>query len=1182
MWMKKISLIPIGEIIKTDSVSFIKLYSRYCKGLKNLEFFSHLIVFTDCEDGILYHIKKIIKTDRKEGLIIVEQINIPDNTVVFDIKPYMPCEDRIKGDVYKKESSITFDETKEYKTDTDVLSGNVDIIEKSLKGKYRFNSKQELLLESDFDIARLKDAEYLRVFWWFDRFDRKDLRRILEVNPPYENAPVSGVFATRSPVRPNLIASTTVKVSDIDINKGIIYIKGFDGYINSGIIDVFPYNMENENIENVYVPDYLEHWPKFKNFIDNKKNISDSNLPVSDIGILRNMQDNSRNSEVKKHIAVNTGKTREGYISIIKANENNLKNISLDIPKNKITVISGVSGSGKSSLAFDTLFKESQHQFMDIMGTDNNVYLKPDVEQITGLMPAVSIEQKSISNNPRSTVGTVTGLSNQLRLLYSLIGLRHCPICHDVVEALKEDEIINLIQNLVKSRNIKIYPFGKEHLIKENINDAQTIRNLLDEGNGAIFVLVDGLEPLRLQTREYCYTCDRIFFDMTPSMFSFNNQDYMCPSCKGMGVMMKPSEDLIVHNKEVSILDNASRIWGDLRKFQKNPNANWMKGQVLALARDMNVDLDIPYKELPKEYRRQIMHGSDGREVSIEYEQRGRKGVIKRPVEGAINIVNRLLSNTSSSNIGLAEGFLEKTTCSHCNGERLSDESRLVTIDSIRYPEAAKMNIQKLKNWIQKLEKTLPAYKKEIVSIVLVKMDKQLDKIIDVGLSYLAPQRSVTTLSGGEGQRLKLASQFNNTLSNILYILDEPTMGLHPRDYGFLMDKLKELRDNKNTVVIVEHKMDIIKAADFLVDIGPGAGRYGGEIIAMGTPDEVIADENSVTGKYMSEDNIDILKESIYDKKVSGEIKLFGAVHNNLKNLDVSFPLNSFICMTGVSGSGKSSLVSDTLAPAIARYLGKNTELTGKYQRIEVPENVKDIIHVTQAPIGRTPRSNPATFTGVFDLIRDLYSGTDSAKEKKFKKEHFSFNSKKGQCAVCGGAGKIQHKSGFMPDIWIRCKSCNGTRYKEEILEIKYKGFNVSEILDMEVSEAVTVFENDKKIQSMLKVLIDIGLGYIKLGQSALTLSGGEAQRIKLAKELCRSDSYNLVYILDEPTTGMHSKDIARLIKIIKKLSVNNTVISIEHNAEFIKHADYIIEMGPAGGENGGHIIAKGTPYELT
>lgn len=1213
----RVKLNPIGDLVKIQTKQYIRIHREYRKALRHLELFSHALIFTDDDrKDLSFEIVKILSMDERKGIIQIDKSKSKKDVNIYDIKPYFPCEDYIVGDLDKPEDVSS----KEELNDNEVAQIYVDELTDSIKnlqskeiysiGKYNnISGIQTITINNEEIICDLEDNSFARIIWWFNRFDKDSYRKILLGDPPYENAPKTGVFATRSPVRPNLIATTLVKITEINKITNQIIIDGFDGFDNSIVLDVILYNPQKERINNCKVPKWLEHWPKWKSFDKGKSIQGNIAVEISGADRLKALTDRDiEKKEKANHIEINVDNYMKKLaiesgdnISIYNANQNNLKNISVSIPKNEITVITGVSGSGKSSLAFDTIYAESQRQFMDLIfssGVSGNEMLeKPDVRQIIGLQPAIAIEQKSLGRNPRSTVGTVTGISDYVKLLYATIGTRHCPKCHRPIDVLKKAEIKELIMKCYSEKNISIQPFldnkrrkrferelHKNNDLVENIELSKTIEEYLELGKSAIEIIIEEDNKILLQTKQICYHCNHILFDMTPSMFGYNHPEYMCPVCKGLGEEMQVDESLIISYPERSLLDGASKWWGDLRKHLRNLNANWMKGEVLALANEMNIDLEIPYKDLPDNFKNQILHGSKGKKVKLTYENKnGRKGEIERPVEGAVNTIKRLFrDNTGETATKMTNAFMRRKRCTACQGERLNDEGRLVSIKQKRYPEAMTMTLSELHEWLNYLWDELPKEKFDMAHSIINDLKKQLEKLNHVGLSYLTLDRSITTLSGGESGRIRLASQFNTNLTNILYVMDEPTMGLHPRDYQFLIRTIKDLKEVGNTIIMVEHKRDMILEADSIIDIGPGAGKYGGEIIYQGTVEEITGNNDSITGKYLAGQKNSNRKDFI--KRGNGKnIKLFGARKHNLKNIDVSFPLGQFICVTGVSGSGKSSLVSKTLYPAIANALGYEENETLEFDSIEGVECIKKINWVSQQPIGRTPRSNPATYTGVFDLIRDVFAKNKIAKELKFKKEHFSFNSKKGQCEVCKGAGRIQVPMHFMPDIWISCSHCHGRRYKKEILDIKHQGCSISDILEMSISDALKVFEEHEKISKILFMLQEVGLGYMKLGQSALTLSGGEAQRIKLAKELYQSDSSDCIFILDEPTTGLHFSDIEKLIKIIDKLtSQGNTVISIEHNLDFICHADWIIDLGPEGGNNGGYVIAEGTPQDLS
>lgn len=1220
-----LSLNPIGDLVKIHTNQYIRIYREYRKGLKHLELFSHALVFIEDDEKVLsFCIVKILNIDETKGIIQIDQLHSKKDVIIYDIKPYFPCEDRIcenyilddlerNDGIWKKEvfSDVCCKQQPiSIKEELGDNIKNVQSVEIYPIGEYNnISGTETVTIENKEIYGNLKENSFARIIWWFDRFDKASYRKTLLCDPPYENAPKTGIFATRSPVRPNPIATTVVKIIKVDEVINQIQVDGFDGFDHSLILDVILYEPKKERIKHYKVPEWLDHWPKWKFFEKWKRIQEDITVDISDLDRLKALIDKDiekkrRVNDIEKSVdnyLQEKSSQSENDICVYNANQNNLKDISVYIPKNKITVITGVSGSGKSSLAFDTIYAESQRQFMDLIfssGVSSNEMLeKPNVKQIIGLQPAIAIEQKSLGRNPRSTVGTVTGISDYVKLLYSTIGTRHCPKCHRPIDALKKAEIKELLMKCHFEKNISINPFLDDRRSRkfpktlqrtqdlvDNMELSKTIEEYLELGKGAIEVIIEEEHKILLQTKEICYHCSHILFEMTPSMFSYNHPEYMCPVCKGLGEEMQVDESLIISFPHRSLLDGASKWWGDLRKHSKNLNANWMKGEVLALAYEMNIDLETPYKDLPDSFKKQILYGSNGRKVKLTYENKnGRKGEIERAVEGAANAIQRLFKeNNGETSNKMINAFMSRTRCTACQGERLNREGRLVSIGQKRYPEATKMTISELYEWLDYLCDELPKEKLDMSYSIINDLKTQLEKLINVGLSYLTLDRSIATLSGGESGRIRLASQFNTNLTNILYVMDEPTMGLHPRDYQFLIQTIKDLKRVGNTIIMVEHKRDIILEADHIIDIGIGAGKYGGEIIAQGTVKEIVQNTDSITGKYLAKQKNNLKKDFIKGDN-NKEIKLFGARLHNLKNIDVSFPLGRFICVTGVSGSGKSSLVSKTLYPAISHALGDEAHGALKFDGLEGVEYIKRINWVSQQPIGRTPRSNPATYTGVFDLIRDVFAKKKISKDLRFKKEHFSFNSKKGQCEVCKGAGRIQVPMHFMPDIWVSCSHCHGRRYKKEILDIKHQGYSISDILEMSVDDTLKVFEDYEKISKILSMLQEVGLGYMKLGQSALTLSGGEAQRIKLAKELYQSDSNDCVFILDEPTTGLHFADIEKLINIIEKLTnQGNTVIAIEHNLDFICHADWIIDLGPGGGNNGGYVIAEGTPYDLS
>lgn len=1230
---KQFKIVPIGETESSLGCVLLRIYPDYKKALKHLDLFSHAIMFLGVKqeekhlnepqndfimsENIFFLTVKIVKIELEKRIIEVDDKRIKSGWLLYDIKPYFPCEDRVRHAVLPSTVSIN------HKWRQEVIHHTII---KSLNHSYNYlevNNGMSLMVQQVGDIRKIENQSiielsneykcliseiegysHIRVIWWFDKFDKANYRKITECNPPYENAPKTGIFATRSPVRPNPIALTTVKVLNIDTAKGIVNISSIDAFDKTPIIGIVPYIPENDRVKEYSVPKWLKHWPEWMD--DEKENKGIGNLEIMDSDINR-----LKKYLVSDDIGITNDKdffeeeSKIPYkatndIEIIGARQNNLKNISCTIPKNKLTVITGVSGSGKSSLAFDTIFSESQRRFMDSLSVSGRAFFeqveKPDIDQLTGLPPAIAIEQKTTGRNPRSTVGTMTDIYDYLKLLFAKIGIRHCPKCKKAVMPLKTDEIVNILSLLVSSTTFRIKPYDHKELSgefvaydKDDYKDLykaikDSVVSALDIGNGAIEVVIEDSEPILLQTKQICYPCDHMFFHLTTSAFSFNNPESMCPVCKGLGVKLEVDPDLIISSPELSILDGASLWWGNLRKHRQKPNANWMKGEILALAEEMDVDLELPWKKLSESFRNQALYGSDGREVSFCYENNnGRKGEIVRPVEGAYHTITRLFRENSGDTANrIAASFMRESPCKECQGERLSSEGRLVTIDKRRFPETVIMTIEELKDWIIKMPQKLSQEELKIGGQILKELKKRLENLIEVGVAYLTLDRSVPSLSGGELQRLRLATQLGSGITNILYILDEPSVGLHAKDHLKLITIMKKIKDEGNTVIVVEHDAETMLAADHILDIGPGAGEHGGMIVAEGSPEEIINNKNSETGKFLRLiRNNTLLLEGQY-KKVSDWIKITGARHNNLKNIEVTFPIGVLTCITGVSGSGKSSLITKTLFPALARMLNKSEDVPGCYDVLTGVEYIDQIISVSQQPIGRTPRSNPATYTGVFDEIRNLYASLEESKEKGYKKNKFSFNSKEGQCEACGGEGRRCVEMHFMPDVWVECSICHGKRFNKEALEIKYKERTIADILDMTIETATDFFIDQNKISRILNTLNDVGLGYLKLGQSALTLSGGEAQRIKLAKELSREDTGKTLYLLDEPTTGLHFSDVQNLLVILSKITkAGNTVLVIEHNMDVIKNADWIIDLGPEGGEGGGYVVAKGTIIQV-
>ncbi len=917
------------------------------------------------------------------------------------------------------------------------------------------------------------------------------------------------------------------------------------------------------------------------------------------------------------------------FIKIRGANEHNLKNLNVDIPRNEFVVLTGLSGSGKSSLAFDTIYAEGQRRYMESLSSYARQFLgqmeKPNVEKIEGLSPAISIEQKSTNRNPRSTVGTVTEIYDYFRLLYARIGIPHCPDCGREIAKQTVDQMADRIMELEQGTKIQLlapvvrgrkgehakvlerakrsgfvrvridgnlYELTEDIKLEKNIKHSieivvdrlvvkegmegrlvSSIETVLEVAEGLLIVDVIGSEPLNFSQSFSCPDCGISVEEIEPRSFSFNNPFGACPECFGLGYKMEFDEDLIIPDKSKSISEGAITVMG----WQSSSEASSFTNALLrALSEKYQFDLTTPYEEYPEKIKYVILYGTDGEKVDVYYEGQRGKGVYPVSFEGLLKNVERRYRETGSDTIKQEyETFMRITPCKLCKGMRLKRTSLAVTICDKNIHEVTSVSIGKLHSFMQEMQ--LTSQQQLIGKQILKEIRARVGFLIDVGLDYLSLSRATASLSGGEAQRIRLATQIGSGLVGVCYILDEPSIGLHQRDNDKLLNTLRSLKNLGNTLLVVEHDEDTMFAADHIVDIGPSAGSHGGEVIAQGTAEDIMKVPESITGQYLS-GKIKIPVPKIR-KKPSGWITVKGAAENNLKNIDVKFPLGIMTCVTGVSGSGKSSLVNEILYKHLAKKLNRARTIAGKHKCIEGVEQLDKIIAIDQSPIGRTPRSNPATYTGVFDQIRDLFATTNDAKTRGYKKGRFSFNVKGGRCEACSGDGIIKIEMHFLPDVYVPCEVCAGKRYNRETLEVKYKGKNIYDVLDMTVEEAVTFFENVPKIKRKIDTLHDVGLSYVKLGQPSTTLSGGEAQRIKLATELSKRGTGKTIYILDEPTTGLHFADVHKLIGILQKLAEGgNTIIVIEHNLDVIKTADYIIDIGPEGGDKGGTIVAKGTP----
>ena len=926
--------------------------------------------------------------------------------------------------------------------------------------------------------------------------------------------------------------------------------------------------------------------------------------------------------------------SKKNCIRIRGANEHNLKNVDVDIPRDALVVFTGLSGSGKSSLAFDTIYAEGQRRYMESLSSYARQFLgqmeKPNVEKIEGLSPAISIDQKSTNRNPRSTVGTVTEIYDYFRLLYARIGIPHCPNCGkeikkqsvdqmvDQIMALPEGTRLQLLAPVVRGRKgrhekvleraarsgyVRVRIDGNLYELAENIQLDKNIKhnieivvdrlivkpgierrltdsieNVLNLSEGLLFVERVGSdeEMLTFSQSFSCPDCGISIDEIEPRSFSFNNPFGACPECYGLGYKMEFDSDLMIPDRTLSINQGAITVLGWQSCQQPGSFANAI---LQALAKEYHFDLDTPFGEYPQKIQDILLHGTGGKEVLVYYEGQRGKGQYPIAFEGLIRNVERRYRETGSDATKQEyETFMRITPCRLCKGQRLKKEALAVTVCGKNIYEITSMFIGELSQFLQDMK--LTTQQELIGSQILKEIRARVGFLIDVGLDYLSLSRATGTLSGGEAQRIRLATQIGSGLVGVCYILDEPSIGLHQRDNDKLLATLKNLRDLGNTLIVVEHDEDTMRAADYIVDVGPGAGSHGGQIVASGTVEEIMNTPESITGQYLSGAKKIPVPET--RRKPTGWLTVRSAEENNLKKIDVKFPLGVFTCVTGVSGSGKSSLVNEILYKHLARDLNRARCIPGKHAGIDGIEQLDKVIAIDQSPIGRTPRSNPATYTGVFDMIRDLFASTSDAKAKGYKKGRFSFNVKGGRCEACGGDGIIKIEMHFLPDVYVPCEVCGGKRYNRETLDVKYKGKSIYDVLDMTVEEALTFFENVPSIQRKIQTLYDVGLSYVKLGQPSTELSGGEAQRIKLAAELSRRSTGRTIYILDEPTTGLHFADVQKLIEILHRLAEGgNTVVVIEHNLDVIKTADYLIDIGPEGGMRGGTVIAKGTPEEV-
>ncbi len=1194
----------IGQIEWKNYHVYIRIIEECKRGLRHAESFSHMhLVYGDFaleesnkEKLLKHNIIKIEKLDRKEGLIVGEvifprSVETQQKSYLYDLKPYFPCEDRVitleefqnsfgKNQCLSQERVITTIHDNSTSCDSNHMEHNI-----TMCGKIRVLEGQTYIECSKEKVKQFQDREVIRVFWWFHRFDKKNYRKVAECDPPYENAPRVGTFASRSPVRPNPIAMTTARIIRVDELNGRIYVNALDCFDMTPCINVLPYVNAYDFVERVEVAEWVKHWPdswveekpvfedvSTKNM--NSKNMSEKNLDkknldkknmdrndlITEESIL-DLKDNespeyemsfedfihSRNQGklMKKHKNTllqqlkETKIEKEPCLSVYGAYENNLKRINVSIPYQKITALVGVSGSGKSSLAFDTIYAECQRRFADLEGS-RELLPKPKISRMTGVIPAIAISQQAIGKNTRSTVGTYSDLYDDLRSIFSTIGVRHCPNCGQMIAPMTMEEMMNLFQ---PDETVEVFNLDKELVSCKTLRER--LEKALRESHGACYVKVDH-QFIMLQTRQMCYRCNQVMFHLTPATFNYIDSESYCKCCNGRGIIVEISEATIVQDKKKSLLDGASSLYKGLREFQKHPNANWMIGEVLGLAQKLEVDLELPYEQLPEQFKTFLLNGTGEDTVTFHYvnEKNGRNGSICRPVEGAISVIKRIYSK--NGDVYPINQFVLQKECPVCNGERLSKEARLVTVGGVRYPQIAQMTFTQLFAWCSHISEQVSDSDYAKIEATVTNIARVCQVAHNLGIDYLSLNRDTLTLSGGEKKRLKLLSNLAANISGILYVIDEPTAGLNVKDYDLLKEMLHTIKARGNTILMVEHSAKMIKEADKIIEIGPGAGIHGGEIIENGP---IVASLSELPARVLP------LKDKLDFEK---GLQFQNISYRNLKDVTFTIPLHAITCIHGVSGSGKSSMLEGVIYERVCKDL----------------KPFSQVCYVDQQPIGRNLRSSPATYLKLMDEIRKIFSNLESAKRLGFKEAVFSYNSLAGQCDCCRGIGQINPE--FMPDVWITCPACQGSRYKSQVLEVTYQGYTIADVLEFSIEKAKEVFVNEAKLQPILQLLCDVSLEYLIMGQSTTTLSGGEAQRLKLVNELMTQTKKNTLYLLDEPTSGLSRTEVIELLKLFHQLVEDgNTIVLIEHNEEVLINCDYQIELGPKAGDEGGRIISQ-------